>query len=185
MISILLMNGFAIQLRDGFILAQPVVSQVNAIAALWGKQFGQKERVRFPPDFPTFRLLQFGAPPRKRSDRSSLPYRSTGSSRGRLDLLQASHIGRQNGYLCRTVRKRRSFRSQPFGLHVARRRDYNLGSGYSTKAGAGIIYNKRLAFLLNMENYHIFTWKGYDPEIDWSQTDPSTLNIRAMPETLA
>ncbi|MFQ6928628.1 MAG: hypothetical protein ACLRS8_12690 [Parabacteroides merdae] len=57
-------------------------------------------------------------------------------------------------------------------------RDYNLGSGYSTKAGAGIIYNRRLAFLLNMENYHIFTWKGYDPEIDWSQADPGTLNIQ-------
>ncbi len=57
-------------------------------------------------------------------------------------------------------------------------RDYNLGSGYSTKAGAGIIYNRRLAFLLNMENYHIFTWKGYDPDIDWSQADPSTLNIQ-------
>ena len=57
-------------------------------------------------------------------------------------------------------------------------RDYNLGSGYSTKAGAGIIYNRRLAFLLNMENYHIFTWKGYDPEIDWSQADTGTLNIQ-------
>ncbi|MDO4756378.1 MAG: DUF3943 domain-containing protein, partial [Parabacteroides sp.] len=57
-------------------------------------------------------------------------------------------------------------------------RDYNLGSGYSTKAAAGITYKKCLSFLLNLENYHIFTWKGYDPNIDWSVTDPHTLNVQ-------
>lgn len=46
------------------------------------------------------------------------------------------------------------------------KRDYNLGSGYSIKGGVGWIYNRRFALLLNLENYHIFTWKGYDPDLD-------------------
>ena len=37
----------------------------------------------------------------------------------------------------------------------------------------GAIYNKRLAFLINMENYQIFTWKGYNPDSFW---DPEQLN---------
>ena len=42
------------------------------------------------------------------------------------------------------------------------KRDYNLGSGYSVKAFTGLAYDKRWAFLIDLENYHIFTWKGYE-----------------------
>ncbi|MDR2913312.1 MAG: hypothetical protein LBV74_00505 [Tannerella sp.] len=48
-------------------------------------------------------------------------------------------------------------------------RDYNLGSGYSNKLKAGMLFKSKMELALNFENYHIFTWKGYDPDIDLSQ----------------
>ena len=57
-------------------------------------------------------------------------------------------------------------------------RDYNMGSGYSVKAFTGLTYNKHWTFLLNMENYHIFTWKGYNQDIDLSTVDPNTFSVQ-------
>ncbi|MCC8197199.1 MAG: hypothetical protein LIP06_01105 [Tannerellaceae bacterium] len=57
-------------------------------------------------------------------------------------------------------------------------RDYNLGSGYSLKTFAGLTYRKTWNFQLNAENYHIFTWKGYDPDLDLSTVDYETLNVQ-------
>ena len=57
-------------------------------------------------------------------------------------------------------------------------RDYNMGSGYSLKNSIGLTYKKRWSFILSGENYHIFTWKGYDPDIDWETVDPGTLNVQ-------
>ena len=57
-------------------------------------------------------------------------------------------------------------------------RDYNMGSGYSLKFSSGLTYLKRWSFLLDLENYHIFTWKGYDTSVDWSTVDPETLNVQ-------
>ena len=31
---------------------------------------------------------------------------------------------------------------------------------------------------MNLENYHIFTWKGYDPDMDWSSVNLETLNVQ-------
>ena len=39
-------------------------------------------------------------------------------------------------------------------------------------------YNRHWSFLLNMENYHIFTWKGYNPDIDLSTVDPNTFSVQ-------
>lgn len=56
-------------------------------------------------------------------------------------------------------------------------RDYNLGSGYSLKSYTQLLY-KQWAFMINLENYHIYTWKGYDPDLDLSEIDFTTLNVQ-------
>lgn len=48
-------------------------------------------------------------------------------------------------------------------------RDYNMGSGFSTKLDIEFIYKTRLHFKLKFEDYRLYTWKGYDPEIDLSK----------------
>ena len=46
------------------------------------------------------------------------------------------------------------------------------------RAFTGLAYDKRWAFLIDLENYHIFTWKGYEPDIDWNAVDPTKLNVQ-------
>lgn len=46
-------------------------------------------------------------------------------------------------------------------------RDYNMGSGFSLKAQTQISFNKRLNIRLRAENYNIYTWMGYDEELDF------------------
>jgi hypothetical protein len=50
-------------------------------------------------------------------------------------------------------------------------RNYNWGSGFSVKAGINAsLFKNRL--IVNMANqfYKIYTWNGYDPNVDWSTT---------------
>lgn len=57
-------------------------------------------------------------------------------------------------------------------------RDYNLGSGYSIKTYTGLIFRQRWGLGLQLERYHIFTWKGYDPAVDLSTVDYHRLNVQ-------
>lgn len=44
-------------------------------------------------------------------------------------------------------------------------RDYNMGSGFSTKLNLELQYNRKLSILLNSEDYRIFSWVGVEPSI--------------------
>jgi len=43
-------------------------------------------------------------------------------------------------------------------------RDYNMGSGFSTKINLELQYNRKLSILMNSEDYRIFSWVGLEPE---------------------
>lgn len=57
-------------------------------------------------------------------------------------------------------------------------RDYNFGSGYSLKANTLLNFGRQWSFIANIENYNIFTWKGYDPTVDLNKVDPRTFNFQ-------
>lgn len=60
-------------------------------------------------------------------------------------------------------------------------RDYNLGSGYGIKGLFKLDYNNKVSLSCSTDNFHIYTWKGYDPAYDWSDfnpDDPSSLNVQ-------
>jgi hypothetical protein len=44
---------------------------------------------------------------------------------------------------------------------------YNLGSGFSSKLGAGLL-GRKAGLYVKVEDYRLFTWKGYDPKTDLS-----------------
>ncbi len=49
-------------------------------------------------------------------------------------------------------------------------RNYNWGSGFSAKAGLNwALTNNRLSVRLANQFYGVYTWKGYDPDINWSE----------------
>ena len=56
-------------------------------------------------------------------------------------------------------------------------RDYNLGSGYSVRVNGLFSLRQRFGLYLAFENYHIFTWKGYEHK-DYENIDQNYLNAQ-------
>ena len=57
-------------------------------------------------------------------------------------------------------------------------RKYNWGSGYAAKWSGEVSFKDKFHMGVKLENYHIFTWRGYDPGLDMSNVDYSTLNVQ-------
>ncbi|MGG6544120.1 UNVERIFIED_CONTAM: DUF3943 domain-containing protein [Prevotella sp. 15_C9] len=56
-------------------------------------------------------------------------------------------------------------------------RDYNMGSGYSFKSNTIMEFARLGKFLLNLDYYRIFTWKGYENK-DLEKIDPLFVNAQ-------
>ena len=169
------------QLKAGFdfFSSQPLISQVNAVGAIWGKQVWSKgPRSLAAGIFQHFDY--YDSELKSNSSQTVAPYR----------ISEAAAVGGGLIYYKRgTPDYKVDVYAELYGTGVAlgasisdylrlEERDYNLGSGYSVKAFTGLAYDKRWAFLIDLENYHIFTWKGYEPDIDWNAVDPTKLNVQ-------
>lgn len=169
------------QLRAGFdfFSTQPLISQVNAIGSLWGKQIWSKgNRTLTAGIFQHFDYYDSAL--RSNSPQTVVPYRisQAGAIGGGLLFNKKSskedHVDIYGEFYLNAI---------ALGASVSdylqlEERDYNLGSGYSIKTFAGMTYKKHWNFLLNLENYHIFTWKGYDPDLDFETVNLERLNVQ-------
>ncbi len=169
---------FQMRASFDFFSSQPLITQVNAIGALWGKTVWSKDTRTLTAG--VFQHFDYYDSELKTDDPDYVPpYR----------ISEAAAVG---GGLIYT-RKEDPSKVDVYGeLYVnavllgasvsdylkLEERDYNLGSGYSVKAFTGLTYNKRWSFLLNLENYHIFTWKEYDPALDFSTVNLEELNVQ-------
>ncbi|MGL5919088.1 MAG: hypothetical protein ACRCZQ_01105, partial [Bacteroidales bacterium] len=57
-------------------------------------------------------------------------------------------------------------------------RDYNFGSGFSTLTHTEITFSNKAAFRLGAEIYQLYTWKGWNPNADYSRVPPELLNVQ-------
>jgi len=55
--------------------------------------------------------------------------------------------------------------------------DYNIGSGVSVKMNSLVEFSRMGRFLLNVDYYRIYTWKGYEGK-DLTAIDPLYLNAQ-------
>lgn len=169
------------QLRAGFdfFSSQPLISQVNAVGAIWGKRIWNKGARSLSTgvfqhfDYYDSRLKSSGGneiAPYRISEAAALGggliYYKASLPDDKVDVYSSFYI---NGI---------ALGAGPSDYFRLNNRDYNMGSGYSVKGFSGLTYNKRWSFLLNLENYHIFTWKGYNPDVDLTTADPSTFNVQ-------
>lgn len=169
------------QFRFGIDLfsTQPVVSQVNAVGALWGKRIWSKG-----PRALTAGIFQhfdyYDSELRTNSSREVAPYRISEAAAlgGGLIYYKESTPDDKVDVFAEFYTTGVALGASVSDYLKLEERDYNLGSGYSVKLYTGLACNKRWGLLLDLENYHIFTWKGYDPDIDWNTIDPTTLNVQ-------
>ncbi len=169
---------FRLNVGVDFFSNQPLINQANAIGALWGKTIWKKnQRTLSAGLFQHFDI--YNSESSKKKESIIPPYRIAAPAAAGVGLIYHKPVqSDKTDVYAEFYLNGIALGASLSDYMLLGERDYNLGSGYSTKAGAGITYNKRLSFLLNLENYHIFTWKGYSPDIDWSVTDPNTLNIQ-------
>ena len=158
---------------------QPLISQINAIGALWGKNVWKKDT----------RSLMFGAfqhfgyynsDINKYKEPKIAPYRISEAASFGLGTIyyKKPHNNDKTLLYGELYTNGIALGASLSDYMLLGERDYNLGSGYSIKGGAGVVYDKSFAVLLNLENYHIFTWKGYDPDLDWDTVNPDILDVQ-------
>lgn len=169
------------QLRAGFdfFSSQPLITQVNAVGALWGKRVWKKgARSLSAGVFQHFDYYDSGL--KSGSDKEVAPYRISEAAAigGGVLYNKKSSLDDKVDVYAEFYLNAVALGASVSDYFKVDNRDYNMGSGYSTKAFTGLTYNNRWGFLMNLENYHIFTWKGYDPDIDWNTVDPEKLNVQ-------
>lgn len=169
------------QLRVGFdfFSSQPLISQVNAVGALWGKRVWSKGPRTLTAgvfqhfDYYDSRLKIDGG-------KKVAPYRISEAAAigGGLLYYKRPEVDDKVALYAELYTNGVALGAGPSDYFRLNNRDYNMGSGYSIKGFTGLTYNKRWSFVLNTENYHIYTWKGYDPNVDLSQVDPAKFNAQ-------
>lgn len=58
-------------------------------------------------------------------------------------------------------------------------RNYNIANGFGTKLQVTALYKEnKFSLSLSHEFYRMFTWKGYEKNINWATLNPKTLNAQ-------
>lgn len=170
---------FRFHLGMDLLSSQPLISQVNAVGALWGTNVWKKNN----------RSLMFGmfqhfgyynSSLRKDSNRNVAPYRISEAAAAGPGIIYYKKPTSENDVAVfgELYTNGIALGASLSDYLMLGERDYNLGSGYSVKSSAGLIYKNKIAFILGLDNYHIFTWKGYEPDMDWSEINPEYANIQ-------
>ena len=167
---------FQLNLSIDLFSNQPLINQVNAIGVLWGKNVYEKGKRSL-----TFGVFQhfdyYDSQIKLKSKKKVSPYK----------ISQAAALGA--GLLYKNSTENIDIFSETYLTGIALgasytdyffvdERDYNMGSGYSFKSHANMLYKRRWGLMLGVENYHIFTWKGYDPDLDLTTVDINKINVQ-------
>lgn len=170
---------FRINAVFDFFSHQPVCTQVNALGVLWGKNvWNSGNRSLTTGIFQHFDY--YDSQIRTKEGKLIAPYRiSEAAAVGggiiyQNKALSHNHFGVRTELYVNGIALGASLTDYFF----VDERDYNLGSGYSIKSYTGLNFRDRWNLILSAENYHIFTWKGYDPDLDLSTVDFTRLNVQ-------
>ncbi|MDR2916651.1 MAG: DUF3943 domain-containing protein [Tannerella sp.] len=145
--------------------SQPLMTQLNAIGILWGKNVKNTKNSSLTAGI--FQHFDFYDSQIKNKEKQKVaPYR----------ISEAVAFGGGILYLRKLtdthpMEIRSSFYANAIILggsltdhYFYDEKDYNLGSGYSVKTYTNLTYKKKISFDIQSENYHIFTWKGNNPD---------------------
>lgn len=158
---------------------QPVITDVNAVAALWGKNVWDKEARSLSVGlFQHFNY--YDSQIKTEEGKIVSPYRISEAAAigGGVIYHRKAQPSDQMDVYAEYYVTGVALGASKSDYFMVDERDYNLGSGYSAKAFTGLLYKKQWGLMLNLENYHIFTWKGYDPDLDLSTVDFNKLNTQ-------
>ena len=155
---------------------QPAIGEANICASIWGKEHDYKNgNELFAGIFQNYNYYDSES---FAEEVSHTPFRIAETVSYGPGVLYRAKVGANNslllnGFVSGIVLG--GSLSDYFQFHD---RDYNMGSGYSVRVNGLFSLHQKVGLYLAFENYHIFTWKGYDPDIDLGQVDPETFNAQ-------
>jgi hypothetical protein len=160
-------DAFTLRASLNFLSRQPFIGNVNIVGQLWGKNIPLKSE-KSTLHWGVFQHFDYYDSKTIVAEHRVNSYR----------ISQAAAIGAGIQSVIRTG-KNKLFVSSFYlsgillggsitDYYRVTDRDYNLGSGFSSKLNAGLL-GRKMGFGIKIEDYRLFTWKGYDPTIDLSQ----------------
>ncbi|MDR0725257.1 MAG: DUF3943 domain-containing protein, partial [Prevotellaceae bacterium] len=162
-------DAFLVGGAFNFFSKQPVISNVNVVGQLWGKNIPLKSE-KSTLHWGVFQHFDY-------YDSNTVVERQQVNS---YRIAEAAALGIGDQYRRTSKRGAQFFLSAYLNgillggsitdYYRVTNRDYNLGSGFSSKINAGLLLTRRKTGLnLKVEDYRLFTWKGYDPKTDLTQ----------------
>jgi hypothetical protein len=172
-------DAFMVQTSFNFFSQQPFVGKVNITGQLWGKSGLPKNRP-VTLNWGFFQHFDYYDSNTVREKQKSNSYRIAEAA--------AFGIGGQfKAKLRQTVCMASLFLNGILlggsitDYYRVTDRDYNLGSGFSSKFFAIWMFGNTASLSVNVEDYRIFTWKGYGRETDLTQlTDRERMNLNVQ-----
>ncbi len=158
-------------LRAGFNLIsdeQPLLSNVNAIGMLWGKDM-ELEREKRQLVLGIFQHFDYYDSYASVYNVTKHSYRISEAAAFGGGLLYRQGFRKNNNFLLAAHLNGIILGGSLTNHYDAIDRDYNMGSGYSAKFKTTFLFSSRFEAIFNFENYQIFTWKGYEPNVNLSE----------------
>jgi hypothetical protein len=160
-------DAFTLRTSFNFFSKQPVIGNINIVGHLWGKNIPLKNRTS-TIHWGVFQHFDYYDSNTAVAEQRVNSYRIAETA--------AAGIGAQ---FKANVKKTKTFVSSVYltgillggsitDYYRVTNRDYNLGSGFSSKVNAGL-FGRKAGFGIKWEDYWLYTWKGYDPKMDLSQ----------------
>lgn len=171
---------FETQLVFGLSKNQPILNQIHLLGRLWSTPMIERKHIR--AEFGIYQHFDyFDSKPVK--DGSDLtPYRiSEAAAFGPGAIIQMPEVGALSHLEQRVFINGILLGGTKSDYYSIIDRDYNMGSGFSVKTKTHMELRHFGRFILNAHYYRIYTWKGYDPDIDMSSlTEDEMLHLNSQ-----
>jgi hypothetical protein len=159
-------DAFLVGASLNFFSQQPVIGNVNLVGQLWGKNIPLKNE-KSTLHWGFFQHFDYY------DSNTVVEWQQVNSYR----IAETAALG-VGGQFKTALKKKTTFVSSLYltgillggsitDYYRVINRDYNLGSGFSSKFSVGLL-GRKAGLYVKVDDYRLFTWKGYDPKMDLS-----------------
>ena len=167
-------DAFVFNAHFNFFSNQPLFGNVSALCQIWGENIHLKNK-RSDLQWGVFQHFDY-------YDARAVYKRETINSY-KISQVAAFGLG---GHFKTNLTERTSFVMSAYlngvvlggsftDYYRVDERDYNLGSGFSAKTSGWLGFGTKAELTATIEKYRLYTWKGYDVEMDFSQLTPEEI----------
>ena len=157
-------DAFLVKIEGNFFSSQPIISRVNALAMLYSNYYPiNKNTGHFV--FGVFQHFNFYESNTDINHISIHPYKiSEAASVGPGILYMQKFKQKESRLLCSLHLSGILLGGSQTDHYKYEKRDYNMGSGFSTKLSAEIVLKNKWRFYINSEEYRIYSWVKSNPK---------------------